>query len=64
MNIKKYQVIITPTAYREINKIYDYISYEFDLKIYIKKLIPGISPKFPNIDIKMKLYKNCIKLFY
>ncbi len=35
----KYKVIITPTAYKEINKIYDYISEDLYAKKAAKDLM-------------------------
>ncbi len=38
MATKNYEVIITPTAYREINRIYEYIEFELYAKDATRKL--------------------------
>ena len=50
MDTKKYKVIITPTAYREINRIYDYISED----LYAEKAAKDLMQKIEDEVQKLK----------
>ncbi len=42
MDTKQYKVIITPTAYKEINKIYDYITEDLYAQNTAKRLMEKV----------------------
>ncbi len=60
MDTNKYKVIITPTAYREINRIYEYISEELYAVGAAKDLMKEVEEEvqklkyYPKIHIELK----------
>ena len=49
MDIIKYKVIITPTAYREMDRIYEYIAEVLFAKDAAKRLMQQVEEKIRNI---------------
>ena len=64
MNIN-YKVIITPTAYKEINKIYDYISEDLYAEKTAKDLMLKVEESIQNLGHQSLLIKikNEVKSF-
>lgn len=60
MDISKYDIIITPTAYKEINKIYDYITENLYAENAAKRLMRKVEEKVqqlkyaPGIHIRIE----------
>ena len=54
MDIEKYTVIITPTAYREINRIYEYLEFELYAENATKELMKILKKRYNN-------WKKCQK---
>ena len=57
MNIKKYDIIFTPTAIKEINKIYNYISKNLSAKNSAKRLMTKIEQKVQELKYTPKMYQ-------
>lgn len=57
MNIKKYNLIFTPTAIKEINKIYNYISKNLSVKSSANKLMRKIEQKVQELKYTPKMYQ-------
>lgn len=62
MDIKKYKVIITPTAYNEINNIYDYITINLYAEEAAKNLMKKVEEKIQNLKISPKMYNEIEKI--
>ena len=73
MDTNLYRVIITPTAHREINKIYDYITEELyaenaakdlmrqvETEVQRLKYAPKIHPQIKKIDELKREYRKLI----
>lgn len=73
MDINQYKVIITPTAYKEINQIYDYISEnlyarkaahdlmeQVELEIKRLKTSPEIYTEIEKIDELKRRYRRIV----
>ena len=64
MDTKKYKVIITPTAYKEINKIYDYITDDLYAENAAKRLMNKVEQEVqslkdaPKYILKLKSLMN------
>ena len=56
----KYKVIITPTAYKEINRIYDYILIDLYAEKAAKNLMRKVENHFAFVD--KKVFHNLILL--
>lgn len=56
MNTNKYEVIITPTAYKEINKIYEYISENLYAKKAAKDLMRKVEEVVQNLKYAPKIH--------
>lgn len=56
MATKNYEVIITPTAYREINRIYEYIEFELYAKDATRKLMKKVEEKIQKLKETPKMY--------
>ena len=57
MNIKKYDLIFTPTAIKEINKIYNYISENLSAKNSAKRLMTKIEQKVQELKYSPQIYQ-------
>ena len=62
MNTSNYKIIITPTAYKEINKIYDYISEELYANKAAKDLMGQVEKKVQNLKYAPKIHKEIEKI--
>ena len=62
MDINKFKIIVTPTAYREINKIYEYILYELDSRNAAKKLMEEIENKVQSLKYSPKIHSVISKV--
>lgn len=62
MDISKYKVIVTPTAYKEMNKIYDYISDNLYAKNAAKSLMNKIEKEVQRLKYAPKLYPEINKI--
>ncbi|MCI8700358.1 MAG: type II toxin-antitoxin system RelE/ParE family toxin [Clostridia bacterium] len=73
MNTNKYKVIITPTAYKEIRKIYDYIAEELyagnaakrlmkkiEEQVHLLKHAPKIHTEIGKIDELKRNYRKIV----
>ena len=60
MNMK-YKVIITPTAFKEINKIYDYILEELYAEKVAKDLMRKVEKSIQSLKHSPKLYAEIDK---
>lgn len=56
MDTEKYKVIITPTAYKEINKIYDYITEDLYAGKAAKMLMNIIEEQVQNLKFAPKIH--------
>jgi len=56
MVTEKYKVIITPTAYREINKIYDYIVEDLCAESAAKNLMNKVEQKVQALKFAPKIH--------
>ncbi len=61
MNTRQYKVIITPTALKEINKIYEYITEELYIENAAKILMKKIEEKIQNLKYEPKIYTEIEK---
>ena len=62
MDTKKYKVIITPTAFRELDRIYTYISEELYAKNAAKDLMRKIESEIKNLSSNPKIYPKIEKI--
>lgn len=62
MDTKKYKVIITPTAFRELDRIYTYISEELYAKNAAKDLMGKIESEIKNLSSNPKIYPKIEKI--
>ena len=53
---KNYEVIITPTAYSEINRIYEYIEFKLYAKNATRKLMKKVEEKIQKLKEEPKMY--------
>ena len=73
MGTKQYKVIITPTAYKEINRIYDYITEDLYAECAASRLMqkieqevqrlkkaPRIHSKIPKYDELKRKYRRIV----
>ena len=58
----KYKVIITPTAYKEINKIYDYISEDLYAEKATKNLMRKVEESIQNLKDAPKIHAKIEKI--
>ena len=61
MDIIKYKVIITPTAYREMDRIYEYIAEVLFAKDAAKRLMQQVEEKIKKLEISPKIYEEVEK---
>ena len=59
MDINPYKIVITPTAIKEINKIYDYIMYELKAQKAAKDLMRLVELQINKLKLQPKL---CIEI--
>ena len=62
MDIINYKIIITPTAYREMNRIYEYINEVLNAENASKRLMQKIKKKIKNLKILPKIYGKIQKI--
>ena len=62
MNTKKYRVIITPTARKEINKIYDYIFKNLYAENAAKNLMKQVEAEIQNLKLLPKIHSEIVKI--
>lgn len=62
MDIKKYKVIITPTAYNEIDSIYNYITMNLYAEKAAKNLMNKVEEKIQNLKDSPKMYNEIRKI--
>ena len=62
MDINKYKLIITPTAYEEMIEIYDYISKKLYAENAAKKLMKKVEEKIERLKYTPKLYAKIEKI--
>ena len=58
----KYKVIITPTAYKEINKIYDYILEDLYAEKAVKNLMKKVEEEIQLLKYSPKMYAEINKI--
>lgn len=58
MDIKLYKIIVTPTAYKEIKNIYQYISEDLYAEKSAIKLMKKIEEKIMQLKINPKMYSK------
>ena len=56
MDTKNYEVIITPTAYSEINRIYEDIEFKLYAKNATRKLMKKVEEKIQKLKEEPKMY--------
>ncbi len=61
MDIEQYKIIITPTAFKEINKIYDYISEDLYAKNAAKDIMQKIEVAIQKLKYAPKIYMQIEK---
>ena len=61
MDTKKYKVIITPTAYKEINKIYDYITDDLYAENAAKRLMNKVEQEVQRLKDTPKIHTEIEK---
>lgn len=61
MDTKQYKVIITPTAYKEINKIYDYITEDLYAKNAAKRLMEKVEEEVQKLKYAPKIHTEIEK---
>lgn len=61
MDTNKYKVIITPTAYKEINRIYDYIIEELYAENAAKRLMRKIEDDIQKLKYAPRLHMEIEK---
>ena len=62
MDTKKYRVIITPTAYKEIAKIYDYITDDLYAENAAKRLMNKVEQEIQKLKDSPKIYAKIEKI--
>ncbi len=62
MNTNQYKVIITPTAYKEINKIYDYITEELCAENAAKRLMEKVEQEVQRLKHAPQIYTKIEKI--
>lgn len=62
MDTNKYKVIITPTAYKEMNRIYDYITEELYAKNAAKRLMEKVEEEIQRLKHAPKIYTEIEKV--
>ena len=62
MDTKKYKVIITPTAYKEINRIYDYILTDLYAETAAKELMILVEKKIQMLKEEPKIHTEIEKM--
>jgi addiction module RelE/StbE family toxin len=58
----KYKIVITPTARREINRIYDYILYDLNAEKAAKQLMQKVEAVIQELKYSPKIYVRIDKL--
>lgn len=58
MDINEYDIIITPTAYKEINKIYDYITENLYAENAAKRLMRRIEQKIQELQYNPRIHRK------
>jgi addiction module RelE/StbE family toxin len=58
----KYKIVITPTARREINRIYDYILYDLNAEKAAKQLMQKVEAVIQELKYSPKIYVSIDKL--
>lgn len=61
MDTNQYKVIITPTAYKEINKIYDYIKEELYAENAAKNLMKKVEEEVQRLKYAPKIHTEIEK---
>lgn len=61
MDTNKYKVIITPTAYKEISKIYDYITEELSAENAAKRLMEKVEKEVQRLKRAPQIYAEIRK---
>lgn len=61
MDTKKYKVIITPTAYKEIDRIYSYITEDLYAENVAKKLMKKVEDAVQRLKYAPKIHKEIEK---
>ena len=61
MDTNKYKVIITPTAYKEINRIYDYITEDLYAEKAAKDLMEQVETVVQNLKSSPKIHAEIDK---
>lgn len=61
MNTNKYKVIITPTAYKEINKIYNYITEDLYAEKAARKLMRKVEEEIQRLKYAPKIHTEIEK---
>lgn len=61
MDTNEYKVIITPTAYKEINKIYDYITDDLYAENAAKRLMKKIEEEVLSLKYAPKIHTKIEK---
>lgn len=61
MDTNQYKVIMTPTAYREINKIYDYITEELYAKNAARDLMKKVEEEVQRLKYAPKIHTEIEK---
>ncbi len=61
MDTNQYKVIITPTAYKEINKIYDYITEELYAENAAKRLMKKVEEEVQRLKYAPQIYTEIEK---
>lgn len=62
MDTKKYKVVITPTAYNEIDSIYNYITMNLYAEKAAKKLMNKVEEKVQKLKYSPKMYNEIRKI--
>lgn len=62
MATKKYKVIITPTAYKEINKIYNYITDDLYAEKAAKRLMNKVEQEIQRLKENPKIHTEIEKI--
>jgi len=62
MDTSRYKVIITPTAFKEINKIYNYITEELHAENAAKALMKKIEKEVQMLKYAPKIHKQIKKV--
>lgn len=62
MGIRQYKVIITPTAYREMNRIYEYITEDLYAENAAKDLMEIVENKIQRLKYSPKIHTEINKI--